>query len=443
MEEINIQEVKIATRALNNNKAAGLDEISAEMLKQGGDTVAEELTHLFNIMWREEDVPQDWRQGVIIKLPKNGSLSDCNNWRGMTLLSVQGKVFCRVLLNRLRPEVDKKLREEQAGFREGRSCNEQIFTLRNIIEQSLEFNRELLINYIDFKKAFDSIHRDSLCKIATLYGIPDKYVNIFKALYRDSACCIRIGNKNTRMFNITTGVRQGCVLSTFLFLMVMDFIMKKAINNPTFGIEWGTDRLADLDFADDVALLSRTLDGLQEMSDNIQEIGAKVGLRISSEKTKAMTIGQNEYPPVVINQRHIEYVDSFQYLGSYTSRDGDVEMETRTRIGKAASVFQKMSPVWKSGTISRDIKLRLYSSIVIPTAIYACETWKRTKKISQRLNVFHRRCLRTILGISWRDHISNKEVMKMTGSEDLEITVETRRRNMIGRPGSTVLGALC
>src|SRR5688572_989477 len=102
-------------------------------------------------------------------------------------------------------------------------------------------------------------------------------------------------------------------------------------------------------------------------------------------------------------------------------------METRARIGKAASVFQRMNLVWKSCTISRGIKLSLYSSIMIPTAIYACEKWKRTKKISQRLSVFQRRCLRTILGISWRDHISNEEVLRMTGSEDLEITVEARR----------------
>jgi hypothetical protein len=91
-----------------------------------------------------------------------------------------------------------------------------------------------------------------------------------------------------------------------------------------------------------------------------------------------------------------------------------------------------MTPVWKSRTISENTKLRLYTSIVIPTAVYACETWKRTKKISHRLNVFHRRCLRTILGISWREHISNEEVLGMAGSEDLEITVERRRRRMGG-----------
>ena len=109
---------------------------------------------------------------MIITLPKKGDLSNCNNWRGITLLSVPGKVFCAVLLNRLKDSIDLKLREEQAGFRSGRSCSEQILTLRNIIEQSIEFNSSLYINFIDFKKAFDSVHRESVWEIAQIYGIP-------------------------------------------------------------------------------------------------------------------------------------------------------------------------------------------------------------------------------------------------------------------------------
>ena len=97
---------------------------------------------------------------IIVKLPKKGNLSDCNNWRGITLL------------NRVQNAVDQTLREEQAGFRKGRSCTEQIFALRNIIEQSLEHQKNLVINFIDFKKAFDSVHRPSLWKILKHYGIP-------------------------------------------------------------------------------------------------------------------------------------------------------------------------------------------------------------------------------------------------------------------------------
>ena len=158
----------------------------------------ESLTRLFNMIWHAEEVPADWRRGVIVTLPKKGNLADCNNWRGITLLSIPGKVFCSVLLQRLKEEVDNILREEQAGFRKGRSCSEQIFSLRNIIEQCQELQTPLMINLIDFKKAFDSIHRESLWQIVQLYGVPRKYVNIFRALYHNSTCRVKTAQRLNR-----------------------------------------------------------------------------------------------------------------------------------------------------------------------------------------------------------------------------------------------------
>ena len=151
-----MEEVATAIKLMKNNKAPGLDRISAELLKHGGCGVIRELTHLCNICWNAKQTPEDWRNGTIVTVPKKGNLTDCNNWRGITLLSIPGKIFCAVLLHRLRDEIDVALRQEQAGFRNGRSCSEQIFILRNIIEQSLEFQTQLLINFIDFRKAFDS-----------------------------------------------------------------------------------------------------------------------------------------------------------------------------------------------------------------------------------------------------------------------------------------------
>jgi len=139
-----------------------VDEISAEMLKHGKETVAQQLVELFNMIWQDSEVPADWKKSVIVKLPKRGSLKDCNNWREITLLSTPGKVFSRVLLNRLQEAVDRTLRDEQAGFRRRCSCTEQVFTLQNIIEQSLYHQQDPIINFIDYKKAFDSVHRPSL-----------------------------------------------------------------------------------------------------------------------------------------------------------------------------------------------------------------------------------------------------------------------------------------
>ena len=215
MGNVSIEEVTKSIHAPKNNKAGGLDDVTAELLKHGGETVAEELIYLFNLIWEAEEVPGDWRRGATVKLPKEGNLSDCNNWRGITLLSIPGKVFCSVLLNRLREHVDSRLREEQVGVRKGRSCSEQIFTLSTIIEQSLEYQTPLIINFIDFKKAFDSIHRELLWKISKLYGVPDKSINISNTLYLNASCCVKTSVGNTWTFDIKTGVRQGCILSPF------------------------------------------------------------------------------------------------------------------------------------------------------------------------------------------------------------------------------------
>ena len=94
------------------------------------------------------------------------------------LLSIPSKIFCKILLSRIERAIDAVLRDEQAGFRKGRGCTDQIFALRNIIEQCLEWNTALCINFIDFRKAFDSIHRDSLWTILRSYGIPPKIVEL-------------------------------------------------------------------------------------------------------------------------------------------------------------------------------------------------------------------------------------------------------------------------
>ena len=105
------------------------------MLKNGGECLIESLTSLLNNCWQHQLVPEEWKKRMIVELLKKGNLSNCNNWRGITLLSIPGKVLSIILLNRLKDSIDLKLKEQQVGFRSNRSCSEQIFRLKNIIEQ--------------------------------------------------------------------------------------------------------------------------------------------------------------------------------------------------------------------------------------------------------------------------------------------------------------------
>ena len=115
------------------------------------------------------------------------------------------------------------------------------------------------------------------------------------------------------------------------------------------------------------------------------------------------------------------------------SSNDDSVPDVRARIGKSCINFPTASSyLWSSTTINLNVKLHLYTAIVIPTPIYACETWKRMAMIAHRLDVVHHRCLRTIVGISWRDHATNEEVMRRSGMERLQDIVTTRRGNMAG-----------
>jgi len=128
----------------------------------------------------------------------------------------------------------------------------------------------------------------------------------------------------------------------------------------------------------------------------------------------------------------VEHVEHFQYLGSYISKDGDRTADVRVRIGTAASVFQRLWPIWSSKNISKVVKLCLYTSTVLPTAIYAAETWKTLAEITNKLDVFHRSCLHSIFSISWRDHISNEEVMRRTKMKNLHDIIQKTRWNFAG-----------
>ena len=186
MNDISKEDIEEGLRALTNNKAACLDFIPAQLLKWGGDAIVDELTKITNIVWHTVKVSDECKCGATVKLPNKRDLCDCDHWRGIILLMIARKMLCQVLLKRLQKNIDAKLREEQAGFRHGRSCNDK--------KHTLEYSKPLIINYVDFKKAFDSIYRPTLWKILKVCGIPKRYIGIFQELYANSKCCVKTGS---------------------------------------------------------------------------------------------------------------------------------------------------------------------------------------------------------------------------------------------------------
>ena len=162
---ITVTEVNEAIHKLKNGKAPGDDGVCPEMLKAEDTVTPQLLCQILQKIWDSEEAPSEWKTGTIVKMPKKGDLENCNNWRGITLLSLTSKIFSRIILQRITTAVDGILRQEQAGFRKGKSCIDHIFVLKQILEQSHEWNGSLYVVFVDFEKAFDSLHRYSLWKI--------------------------------------------------------------------------------------------------------------------------------------------------------------------------------------------------------------------------------------------------------------------------------------
>ena len=204
-----------------------------------------------------------------MKVPKKGDLTWCDNNRGISLLYVKSKILFKVLSDRVKSAVDEMIRQEQARFRSGRGTSVQIVALRNILEQCQEWQAPVYLNFVDFSKAFDCIIRERLWDILGQYGIPDIFIRTFKALYHQSSSCVTEGGRYSKWFEVKSGVRQGCVMSGFIFVLLMDWVMRHT-NNRKRSLRWKlTSVLEDLDYADDVVLISSRFADLQEKTDRL------------------------------------------------------------------------------------------------------------------------------------------------------------------------------
>ena len=139
------EEISAAVSQTKNGKAPGLDGITSEVLKLGGEVSIRWLTSIFNAVWTNESVPSDWTKQLIVPIHKKGSQSECDNFRGIALLSVPSKVFTKVISNCLKHHLELFLHESKCGFRKGHGCNDQTFPLRILTEKTREFHQPLCV----------------------------------------------------------------------------------------------------------------------------------------------------------------------------------------------------------------------------------------------------------------------------------------------------------
>ena len=387
---------------------------------------------------------------MIIVIGKKGDTSYCDNNRGITLRATASKLMQIIMLKRMDSGLECLLRENQCGFRRNRSCIDQIYSLRTIIHNCLEFKIPLYINFVDFKAAFDSVRRDFIWASMRHYGLPEKYIRIFQAFYNGTVSAVRVDGEVTDWFNVNSGTSQGDVQGPPLFNFCLNFAVFMVEANKTISHgavlqkkAKGVDEkiFLDIDYADDMAILDNITEGLQESTDLLGQYSSYAGMKINIQKTKSMAASrcasqrpyiEKDCVELEVDGETVEQVSNLVYLGTNMSGDGTIDKEFDIRIQKANGAFHQLWKIWNSRTIKTPTKIRIYKAAVITILLYGAEAWSTTKKQMKQFEVFHQTSLRRILKIKWFSHASNEEVLRRAGIKSMETFISAARLRWYG-----------
>ena len=375
-------EIIKAIKQLKSNKAGGPDKLINEFFIHGQHILVPILWNLFNKIFDTGVFPEEWAEGFIIPLHKKGNLNNVENYRGITLLSALGKLFSRVINNRLSEWSERYfvLIEAQAGFRANMGTVDDIFVLHGLISHILNHGKQLYCAFIDFTKAFDYVVRENLWYKLIKMGIRGKILNIIMSMYFSVKSRVKDCNKIGNEFCCNLGVRQVECLSPLLFSLFLNGIEEQFILSGLDGLDVNMFKMFLLLYADDIVLFANSASELQDGLDLMSDYCKRWKLKINISKTKVMIFRKGGMLPrnlsFYYDDEPLEIVKKFNYLGIVFTTGGSFAEAQMTLAGQSQKAIFKMKKyLYKFTFLSPRHKLELFDKLITPILNYGCEVW--------------------------------------------------------------------
>ena len=290
-EEILVSEVEKTIRDLKIGKAPGMDQITTEMIKALDEYPVKVLTGFCNIIYNNGKIPGDTNDSIIREMPEKTKATKCEEHRTLSLMSHVLKLMLEIILRRSK-FFEEEISDAQSGFINGKGTREGIFTLHTINERYTDLNRDVFTCFIDYEKAFDKVNHKKMVECLINVGLRGKEIRFIRNLYWEQKAFIKLENSLSKEINIKRGVRQGCVLSPFLFNLYTELIFTNM--DELEGVNIGGHNINNLRYADDTVLLAENQEQLQKVVDQVNTSGKEYGMRMNSKKTKIMNITRNK-----------------------------------------------------------------------------------------------------------------------------------------------------
>ena len=403
---IAIEEICPAISRLSSNKAPGVDNIPNELWKSSPPEVLKMLSRLFTKCYNAGMVPLSWCTSIICPIHKKGDKFDPTNYRPISLLPTILKIFTAIITVRLQNVVDNpenpKLCEFQAGFRQGRGCEDQIFTLNCIIQSKLRKKKgRLYACFVDFSQAFDSVPHGELWKKLAKLNVPKKMITVIRSIYEQATVKVRAMEGLTEEIKITKGVLQGETLSPNLFSLYLNDFVESISQHLWNPIKMLAKTVVALLYADDIVLLAANPCELKRALIGLEEYAQENKLSVNVPKTKIMIFRRGgrlrKVDTFSYMGEKVDIVNSFTYLG--------VPFASNGKFKKAHVHFKNKGLAAVGATLNllnrfRFFKFRswerIFNSLVSSTAMYCCSVWGGTmgNEVEKVQMAFFKRLLR-------------------------------------------------
>ena len=401
-ERISREEVKTCVEKQRNCKAAGMDEIPYEFYKNGGNVMIDRMTELFNRVWEDERVPNEWNECRVTLLHKgkHKSKRDLKNYRPIALGNTIGKIFSAILNERLCKWIEKEgvLGEEQNGFRVDRRAEDNMFIINEMIERKKKDGSKLYLGFLDIEKAYDRVSREVLYRVLEKIGLSEKIVRIIKSMYVNTRAKYNLGTIETGWVRSKRGVRQGCILSPTLFSLYTEELAAR-LRRKNVGVRVGENKICVLLYADDVVVMSESAEELQELLDVVSEYGNDFGVNFSSEKSQVMVVNGTDEERNrlwMIGNSELKQANEYKYLGVWMSPRG-CERTKNEKISLVNQWVGRLGSIARTRACKYDVLREVWKTIAVPSVMYGMEVTGWNESEMNKLEVGQNRIARIAL----------------------------------------------
>jgi len=396
---IELQELDYAIKKARANKAPGPDAITAELFKFLDRENRLSLLKLLNQWWSCESIPDEHLLAQVVSIFKKGNTDQISNYRPISLLNIIYKLFAAILQKRLADQIDPFVSESQFGFRKQRDTTQALYIARRLQDIAEQSGENVILTALDWEKAFDRISHDRMLQALARLGIPDKLRKVIGCIYSRPTFCVKHDHHLSDVKTQNAGIRQGCPLSPYLFILVMSVMFHDIhadIDREICNSRLDRIRFTEILYADDTLLVTKNTAGTNALLNKIERESAYYGLKLNQNKCCVLSMnGRNRIR--FLDGTAVPHAEEITYLGGSLTSNISTANEVSNRISAAMATWKKLDVFWKQAQCSTGNKIGIFDAVVKSRLLYGLETLEIPKSQMSRLEAFHLKGLRKIL----------------------------------------------